>query len=333
MPLKTKVDVSDWKNEIKEELEETFQHLQNEVHTTIYHYTANPKDRPRNSYLNHDSFEVFQDTVLFISGQSIKYRIFKQKIKRDMESLRHYVNFRLENSLELIIAKTVQLANNIKISLSVEDFPSYALINSKERKTEPQEYIPLDHLNEIIGFDINLRDWENIDSSSKFEMKSQEMAQHFRAVMESKEMDQSKKKTKTILSLCKERHDFLCEIGEHLGLYRVQMDADYFSDDIQKHFIKKGLKEYETKKEAILKKIMKAKKCFKVDLEELKIEINCTMNALEMITNGTISREINEHNESILWHFTSRLLGASINHLATKRGGGFIKYLFYFITL
>ena len=123
------IDVENWKKDIEDEIYETKNFLNHEIDSSINHYTK--------SYLNHTSFEIQYDSVIYVSNKR-KYRILKRSIQRDIKELLHYIEWRLRNSYEYILCNTVILADNIKENLGKE-IPSYSAIKLKERNHVEQQ--------------------------------------------------------------------------------------------------------------------------------------------------------------------------------------------------
>ena len=130
-------EVTNWRNEIDEEINETFNNCNTEIDSTIEPYKADPKDCP--PYEIHTRSRMYR-----------RYMVHKTSIQNDMKSLLNYIEWRLENSYEFILCKTVALADFIKMNMSeFEVFPLYDTIKSKERHIQPKAYKTLVELDQI----------------------------------------------------------------------------------------------------------------------------------------------------------------------------------------
>ena len=69
--------------------------------------------------------EYIENNVVILASKGSKYRISKESIKNDMQSLMHYIEWRLENSYAMILCKTVILADEIKNAMDKMNFSLY----------------------------------------------------------------------------------------------------------------------------------------------------------------------------------------------------------------
>ena len=141
--------IAQWRKEIVSEINETYRHLKEEIADTTGHYCY--LGRPRmasdfNSYYNHSyvvdeknamvmiskaSECIVNDKVIFIS-KGTKYTILKSSIAQEMESLLHYIEWRLENSYALIVWKTIKFAEEINKKMAEEYFEYYIEITTQK---------------------------------------------------------------------------------------------------------------------------------------------------------------------------------------------------------
>ena len=73
---------------------------------------------------------IVNDKVIFIS-KGTKYTILKSSIAQEMESLLHYIEWRLENSYALIVWKTIKFAEEINKKMAEEYFEYYIEITTQ----------------------------------------------------------------------------------------------------------------------------------------------------------------------------------------------------------
>ena len=141
--------IAQWRKEIVSEINETYRHLKEEIADTTGHYCYLGKPSMAsdfNSYYNHKyvvdkknalvliskaSECIVNDKVIFIS-KGTKYTILKSSIAQEMESLLHYIEWRLENSYALIVWKTIKFAEEINKKMAEEYFEYYIEITTQK---------------------------------------------------------------------------------------------------------------------------------------------------------------------------------------------------------
>ena len=141
--------IAQWRKEIVSEINETYMHLKEEIADTTGHYCYLGKPSMAsdfNSYYNHSyvvdeknalvliskaSECIVNDKVIFIS-KGTKYTILKSSIAQEMESLLHYIEWRLENSYALIVWKTIKFAEEINKKMAEEYFEYYIEITTQK---------------------------------------------------------------------------------------------------------------------------------------------------------------------------------------------------------
>ena len=151
--------IAQWRKEIVSEINETYRHLKEEIADTTGHYCYLGKPRMAsdfNSYYNHSSvvYEknamvliskasecIVNDKVIFIS-KGTKYTILKSSIAQEMESLLHYIEWRLENSYALIVWKTIKFAEEINKKMAEEYFEYYIEITTQKDEEGQKFYDP-----------------------------------------------------------------------------------------------------------------------------------------------------------------------------------------------
>ena len=302
--------IHDWEMKIKKEIMETYNHLIDEIDTTINRYIADPKDRPANSYLNHTSYVIFQDSIIFYSKDN-EYRIFKSSIQKDMKSLEHYIQWRLENSLEYIIERTVNLADTIKEEMTDGRFFNYMTIKRLERLNEPQKYNMLEQ-DDSNGKEMSIneiKDWKGVSRFGCYPDYTEPQHMVELRAKESKLLKQYERGA--IISICNDRHEFQCLYGQQFGF--VHLEKIQTSDHVENCIIQKYLKKYNEETEDIIKTvkdIVQGDGYFKNIVEDLKIEMIITMNKLEEIFNSTIEKGMTKYILKRLTLFQERLLGS-----------------------
>ena len=151
--------IAQWRKEIVSEINETYRHLKEEIADTTGHYCYLGKPRMAsdfNSYYNHSyvvdeknalvliskaSECIVNDKVIFIS-KGTKYTILKSSIAQEMESLLHYIEWRLENSYALIVWKTIKFAEEINKKMAEEYFEYYIEITTQKDEEGTKFYDP-----------------------------------------------------------------------------------------------------------------------------------------------------------------------------------------------
>ena len=141
--------IAQWRKEIVSEINETYMHLKEEIADTTGHYCYLGKPSMAsdfNSYYNHSyvvdeknalvliskaSECIVNDKVICIS-KGTKYTILKSSIAQEMESLLHYIEWRLENSYALIVWKTIKFAEEINKKMAEEYFEYYIEITTQK---------------------------------------------------------------------------------------------------------------------------------------------------------------------------------------------------------
>ena len=141
--------IAQWRKEIVSEINETYRHLKEEIADTTGHYCYLGKPSMAsdfNSYYNHSyvvdeknalvliskaSECIVNDKVICIS-KGTKYTILKSSIAQEMESLLHYIEWRLENSYALIVWKTIKFAEEINKKMAEEYFEYYIEITTQK---------------------------------------------------------------------------------------------------------------------------------------------------------------------------------------------------------
>ena len=141
--------IAQWRKEIVSEINETYMHLKEEIADTTGHYCNLGKPSMAsdfNSYYNHKyvvdkknalvliskaSECIVNDKVICIS-KGTKYTILKSSIAQEMESLLHYIEWRLENSYALIVWKTIKFAEEINKKMAEEYFEYYIEITTQK---------------------------------------------------------------------------------------------------------------------------------------------------------------------------------------------------------
>ena len=149
--------IAQWRKEIVSEINETYRHLKEEIADTTGHYCYLGKPRMAsdfNSYYNHScvvheknamvliskaSECIVNDKVIFIS-KGTKYTILKSSIAQEMESLLHYIEWRLENSYALIVWKTIKFAEEINKKMAEEYFEYYIEITTQKDDSGLKEF-------------------------------------------------------------------------------------------------------------------------------------------------------------------------------------------------
>ena len=151
--------IAQWRKEIVSEINETYRHLKEEIADTTGHYCYLGKPRMAsdfNSYYNHKyvvdkknalvliskaSECIVNDKVICIS-KGTKYTILKSSIAQEMESLLHYIEWRLENSYALIVWKTIKFAEEINKKMAEEYFEYYIEITTQKDEEGTKFYDP-----------------------------------------------------------------------------------------------------------------------------------------------------------------------------------------------
>ena len=149
--------IAQWRKEIVSEINETYRHLKEEIADTTGHYCYLGKPRMAsdfNSYYNHScvvheknamvliskaSECIVNDKVIFIA-KGTKYTILKSSIAQEMESLLHYIEWRLENSYALIVWKTIKFADEINKKMAEENFEYYIEIKTQKDDSGLKEF-------------------------------------------------------------------------------------------------------------------------------------------------------------------------------------------------
>ena len=149
--------IAQWRKEIVSEINETYRHLKEEIADTTGHYCYLGKPYMAsnfNSYYNHKyvvdkknalvliskaSECIVNDKVIFIS-KGTKYTILKSSIAQEMESLLHYIEWRLENSYALIVWKTIKFADEINKKMAEENFEYYIEIKTQKDDSGLKEF-------------------------------------------------------------------------------------------------------------------------------------------------------------------------------------------------
>ena len=141
--------IAQWRKEIVSEINETYRHLKEEIADTTGHYCYLGKPRMAsdfNSYYNHSCMVIEKNSMVLISKASecivndkvifiskgTKYTILKSSIAQEMESLLHYIEWRLENSYALIVWKTIKFAEEINKKMAEEYFEYYIEITTQK---------------------------------------------------------------------------------------------------------------------------------------------------------------------------------------------------------
>jgi hypothetical protein len=151
--------IAQWRKEIVSEINETYMHLKEEIADTTGHYCYLGKPSMAsdfNSYYNHSyvvdeknalvliskaSECIVNDKVICIS-KGTKYTILKSSIAQEMESLLHYIEWRLENSYALIVWKTIKFAEEINKKMAEEYFEYYIEITTQKDEEGTKFYNP-----------------------------------------------------------------------------------------------------------------------------------------------------------------------------------------------
>ena len=151
--------IAQWRKEIVSEINETYMHLKEEIADTTGHYCYLGKPSMAsdfNSYYNHSyvvdeknalvliskaSECIVNDKVICIS-KGTKYTILKSSIAQEMESLLHYIEWRLENSYALIVWKTIKFAEEINKKMAEEYFEYYIEITTQKDEEGTKFYDP-----------------------------------------------------------------------------------------------------------------------------------------------------------------------------------------------
>ena len=149
--------IAQWRKEIVSEINETYMHLKEEIADTTGHYCYLGKPSMAsdfNSYYNHSyvvdeknalvliskaSECIVNDKVICIS-KGTKYTILKSSIAQEMESLLHYIEWRLENSYALIVWKTIKFAEEINKKMAEEYFEYYIEITTQKDDSGLKEF-------------------------------------------------------------------------------------------------------------------------------------------------------------------------------------------------
>ena len=149
--------IAQWRKEIVSEINETYMHLKEEIADTTGHYCYLGKPSMAsdfNSYYNHSyvvdeknalvliskaSECIVNDKVICIS-KGTKYTILKSSIAQEMESLLHYIEWRLENSYALIVWKTIKFADEINKKMAEENFEYYIEIKTQKDDSGLKEF-------------------------------------------------------------------------------------------------------------------------------------------------------------------------------------------------
>ena len=141
--------IAQWRKEIVSEINETYMHLKEEIADTTGHYCYLGKPSMAsdfNSYYNHSYVVDEKNALVLISKASecivndkviliakgTKYTILKSSIAQEMESLLHYIEWRLENSYALIVWKTIKFAEEINKKMAEEYFEYYIEITTQK---------------------------------------------------------------------------------------------------------------------------------------------------------------------------------------------------------
>ena len=83
---------------------------------------------------------------MILDSLGSEYRIPRESIKNEMQSLMHYIEWRLENSYSMILCKTVILADEIKNMMDKTNFSSYNRIKIKNQTSKSHLlFIPSDY--------------------------------------------------------------------------------------------------------------------------------------------------------------------------------------------
>lgn len=151
LPLSYKTDleerISDWRAEITEEIKSTYKHLNNEIRDTVDPYW--------NDVGGVMSIQYDKDEIHFSKWQEqLHYLKSRRTLRIDFAELWNYIDFRHNNSYELILEKTMSLANEIKSKmLEPFEFPHYGRLKNQYDllKDIPQAYKQLDNHHEIFS--------------------------------------------------------------------------------------------------------------------------------------------------------------------------------------
>ena len=151
--------IAQWRKEIVSEINETYMHLKEEIADTTGHYCYLGKPSMAsdfNSYYNHSYVVDEKNALVLISKASecivndkviliakgTKYTILKSSIAQEMESLLHYIEWRLENSYALIVWKTIKFAEEINKKMAEEYFEYYIEITTQKDEEGTKFYDP-----------------------------------------------------------------------------------------------------------------------------------------------------------------------------------------------
>ena len=163
-------DIAVLKTILEAEISETYYHLKTEIDTEIGPYITH--DGSENAYLGHTFDEYSEDyihldycIVYNIMDNTIEQKRSTHSIQYEAMSLLHYMEWRLQNSLELIVEKIKSMAHGITEQMpnSNKDIFNWFLKTLKETILEPYETLAKGdihirkppHLVGILGIDFN----------------------------------------------------------------------------------------------------------------------------------------------------------------------------------
>ena len=155
-------DILPWVREIRSEIKETFDHLKREIDETVMQYYETGYKRLvfhgtiRSSYYRPDDIIVDEKSVILTSKateniendkvilirEGLQYKILKSSIRKELESLLDYIEWRQENSYAFVVCKTIMFAEKMKKMMGKKDFPYYQEIKTRQIPLQ-KAYVPL----------------------------------------------------------------------------------------------------------------------------------------------------------------------------------------------
>ena len=156
-------DIAMLKTKLDAEIMETYNHLRTEIDMEIGPYITH--DGSENSYLNHKDGEDHDEKeyiIYIIMDNTIQQKRSKLSIQYEAKSLLHYMKWRLQNSLDLIVEETKSMALGITRQLSScnKDFFKWFLKTLKQPVLEPYEILTKGYMGRINPYPYHHRKYE-----------------------------------------------------------------------------------------------------------------------------------------------------------------------------